>query len=418
MSRPRVHKSLTVNAASLMTATVATNALGLVYWTVAAHLVPPAVVGRATATIAAITLLSTIAQLNLTNVFIRLLPAAGRLGRGLITRGYTSVIGLAAVVVSIYLATGLGSRLVPGTATAQLAFGLAVIVLALFALQDSVLTGLRLATWVPIENISFAASKIALLPLLAVVVSSQGGIVVSWVLPAGVAVIAVSGLLFQRVLPTLDGLDGTLPKRRRLLSFVAGEYVSNLCAMAMIQLMPLLVLSQLGATQAAFFALPWLISIGVTVLMWNVAGAFEVELLGEHGRPRSLVRRMIGLWVAVVAVTVALCVLGAEPLLALAGPRYAAGGAGLLRLIGLATPFYAVVALYSTLAWLDQRVWLLAGFQALISALTIGAAVLLMPTLGVEAVGWANLVTQALAAAVLGPLAVRRLRRGVVEGMP
>ena len=43
LARPlRLRKSLTVNAMSLMTATIATNALGLVFWAVAAHLEPPA----------------------------------------------------------------------------------------------------------------------------------------------------------------------------------------------------------------------------------------------------------------------------------------------------------------------------------------------------------------------------------------
>ena len=65
---------------ALMTATIAANGLGLVFWAVAAHLQPPAIVGRASAAIAALTLLAMIAQLNLTNVFVRLLPRAGRLG--------------------------------------------------------------------------------------------------------------------------------------------------------------------------------------------------------------------------------------------------------------------------------------------------------------------------------------------------
>ena len=40
-----------------------------------------------------------------------------------------------------------------------------------------------------------------------------------------VAVIVVSRILFSRVLPRLDGAEGSLPGRRRLVSFVAGEYL-------------------------------------------------------------------------------------------------------------------------------------------------------------------------------------------------
>ena len=156
---------------------------------------------------------------------------------------------------------------------------------AVFALQDSVLTALRLAPWVTVENFSFAAGKLALLPVLALLLRG-GGIVLSWVLPAAVAVIAVRQLLFRRVLPGLEDIDGTIPGRRRLLSFVAGEYAGNICATATIQLMPLLIVWQLGAAPP-HFTLPWLISMGISVLMWNVSSSLVVEIAGSHARPMS-----------------------------------------------------------------------------------------------------------------------------------
>ncbi len=84
----------------------------------------------------------------------------------------------------------------------------------------------------------------------------------------------------------------------------------------------------------------------------------------------------------------------------------------LLRLIGLSAPFAALVAVYSTLAWLDQRVWLLAAIQGVAGAMMLGLTLLLLPRVGLVAGGWANLATQALAAAVMAPLALRRVRRG------
>ena len=59
-----------------------TSTVGYSHILTAQYLQPPSVVGRASAVIAALTLLAMIAQLNLTNVFVRLLPAAGRLGYG------------------------------------------------------------------------------------------------------------------------------------------------------------------------------------------------------------------------------------------------------------------------------------------------------------------------------------------------
>jgi O-antigen/teichoic acid export membrane protein len=411
MRRLGLRSSLTVNAASLLVATVATNALGLVFWIVAAHLETPRNVGRAAAAVAALTLLATFGQLNLTNVFVRLLPTAGRLGAGLVRRGYLAVIVLTLVLGGVYVTSGLGAGVVTGGLGARVLFTLGVTVLGIFALQDSVLTALRLTPWIPVENISAGVCKLALLPVV-LLAAGAGAIAAAWVIPALVAVLVVSTLLFKRAFPKLADTPGTLPPRRRLASFVAGEYVGNICAVATIQLMPLIIVWRLGPAQAAYFTLPWLIAAGITMLLWNVAGAFIVELTSTTGGSGQLLRRSLMLWAGVVAGALVVCTLGARPLLDLVGARYAAHGAPLLRLIGLSAPFGAVIAFYCTLVWLDQQVWLLAGFLAVSGAVQIATTLVLLPQLGLVAAGWANLITQAGAAALMAPLAAGRVRRG------
>jgi O-antigen/teichoic acid export membrane protein len=407
----RGHRSMTFSAMSLVTATLATNALGLVFWTEAARLKAPGIVGHAAAAIAALTLLATISQLNLTNVFIRLVPSAGRLGRPLIGRGYAAVVALSVIVAAVYVFSGLGDSVVRGGLGAQLAFVTAVPVLAVFALQDSVLTALRRAPWVAAENISFATVKLLALPVL-VLLPIGGGIVISWVVPAAIAVIVISALLFRRVLRGLEHSEGTLPPRRRLMSFVAGEYASGICVTATAQLMPLIVAWRLGSAEVAYFTVPWLMCIGINLLLWNVGSAFVVELAGAHERSEQLLRRTLMLWGGVVTGALLVCLFAAGPLLSVAGGSYAANGTGLLRLIGCSAPFSAVIGLYCTLMWLDRRVWLLAGFQAACGAGLLTLTVVLLPQLGLVAVGWANLGVQAAAALVTMPLIARRLRAG------
>ncbi len=409
----RGRRSMTFNAMSLITATVATNALGLVFWTVAARLGSPGIVGHAAAAIAALTLLATISQLNLTNVFLRLLPTAGRLGKRLIARGYVAVVALSLAVGAVYVFSGLGHKVVQGGLVAQAAFVAAVPLLAVFALQDSVLTALRRAPWVAAENISFATCKLALLPA-ALLLPIGGGIVISWIAPAAIAVLVVSALLFRRLLQGLEHIEGTLPGRRRLMSFVAGEYVTAVWATATTQLMPLIVVWRLGPTQVAYFTLPWLISMGIGLLLWNVASAFVVELASPHEHSEALLRRTLILWAGVVAAALVACVIAAGPLLSLAGGAYAANGTELLRLIGCSAPFSALVALYCTLMWIDRRVWLLAAFQAACGVALLTGTLVLLPHLGLVAVGWANLGVQAVAAAVTAPLISRRLRTGLL----
>jgi O-antigen/teichoic acid export membrane protein len=275
-------------------------------------------------------------------------------------------------------------------------------------LEDSVLTALRLAPWVAAENITTAVARIALLPVLAM---SVMGTVGAWVLPAAAAAIGVNSLLFGRALPAHGTAEGTLPGRRRLLSFIAGEYAGNICATATVQVMPLLVIWRLGPAEAAYLTLPWLIASGVSLVLWNVAASFVVETAGARGHPGTLLRRSLVLWAGIVAGAMLVCLVGARPLLGLAGARYAAHGVALFRLVGLSAPFTALVVLYSTLVWLEQRVWLLAGFQAVSGGLMLAITLVLLPRIGLDAVGWAYLATQAAAAAMVTPFTLRLMRR-------
>ena len=405
---PRVPKGLTVNALALMTATIGANGLGLVFWVVAAHLRPPAVVGRAAAAIAALTLLAMIAQLNLTNVIVRLLPAAGKLGTSMVARAYLLVVFLSLLAGLVYCVSGLGRHVLTGGWVDYAEFTLAVPVLAVFALEDSVLTALRLAPWVAAENIATAIAKIALLPVLFV---TAMGAVWSSVLAALIAVVIVNSLLFGRALPAHGSVPGTMPGRRRLFSFVAAEYSGNICAIASVQVMPLIVVWRLGASAAAYLTLPWLIGSGITLVLWNVSASFVVEAAGSHGHMGTMLRRSLLLWSGIVAAAIIVCVAGARPLMELVGAQYVAEGVPLLRLIGLSAPFTAVVVIYGTLVWLDQRVWLLAGFQAIAGMLLLTATLVLLPKLGLTAVGWAYLGTQAALAAAVAPFTVRHIRR-------
>jgi O-antigen/teichoic acid export membrane protein len=405
---PRLPKSLTVNALALMTATLGANALGLVFWAVAAHLRQPATVGRASAAIAALTLLAIVAGLNLANVIVRLLPSAGRLGTSLVARSYLVVTFLSVVAGLVYCFSGLGRHVVSGGWVEYLGFSFAVPVLAVFLLEDSVLTALRLAPYVAAENITTAIARIALLPVLFV---TAMGAVWSWVLPALAAAVIVNSLLFGRALPAHGSVPGTLPRRRRILSFVAAEYAGNICATASVLVIPLIVLWRLGAASAAYLTLPWLIASGISLVLWNVSASFVVEAAGSHGHLGTLLRRSVLLWAGIAVAAMVVCVAGARPLMEVVGSQYIAQGVPLLRLIGLSAPFTALVIIYGTLVWLDQRVWLLVGFQACAGALLLGSVLVLLPRLGLTAVGWAYLGTQAALAAAVTPFTVRHIRR-------
>ena len=279
---PRLPKALTVNALALMTATIGANGLGLVFWAVAAHLRPPDIVGQASAAIAALTLLAMIAQLNMTNVIVRLLPAAGRLGTGMVARGYLVVVFLSLVAGLVYCVSGLGRHVLTG-GWPQYA-GVHVRGSGARRVRTRGFGPHRVAAapWVAAENITTAIARIALLPVLFV---TAMGAVWSTVLPMLVAAVIVNSFLFGRALPAHGSVPGTLPGRRRLFSFVAAEYSGNICAVASVQVMPLIVVWRLGPAAAAFLTLPWLIGSGITLVLWNVSASFVVEAADRTGIP-------------------------------------------------------------------------------------------------------------------------------------
>ena len=228
---------------------------------------------------------------------------------------------LSLVAGLVYCVSGLGRHVVTGGWVQYVEFTFAVPVLAVFALEDSVLTALRLAPWVAAENITTVIARIALLPVLFV---TAMGAVWSTVLPMLVAAVIVNSLLFGRALPAHGSVPGTLPRRRRLLSFVAAEYAGNICAIASVQVMPLIVVWRLGPAAAAYLTLPWLIASGITLVLWNVSASFVVEAAGSHGHPGTLLRRSLLLWSGIVAAAMIVCVAGARPLMELVGAQYVA----------------------------------------------------------------------------------------------
>ena len=156
-----------------------------------------------------------------------------------------------------------------------LALGASVVIWCVFALQDAVLTGVRQAVWVPLENGLYGIGKIALLVALAPV-TPEYGIVVSWFLPALV------------LLPPVDGRSpaaAAAPPRRApgrhdrhtIARFIGGDYLGSIFALAAVDLLPVLVVARLGAADAAYFYLPFLIVYSIELVAVNLGVSLTVE---------------------------------------------------------------------------------------------------------------------------------------------
>lgn len=409
-SRP--HTPVLGTAVALMSATAFSALFGFLFWVVAARWFPADQVGRASAAVSSMSLLAGLAQLNLISLYARFLPTAGHRSRRLILAGYA-----ASAVASLLLATGFltlggAAGLIGDRPVSRLIFTVAVVASAIFFIQDGVLAALHRPAWVPVKNVFAAAGKLALLPVLAEVTLGDG-LLLAWMAPMLLSMLAVNWWILTRLAPTRAG-TGTpaapTPARRELLSFASAEYLNGLLTNAVAFLPPVLVNAVLGPAASAYFYLPWLVGVAGSTLVWNVVTSFVVSASSDGQRGRIHASRAVLLTGAIVGTGAVVPAVAAGPVLGLLGPEYVAQGATALRLIGFSLPFSGVILLYSAFAIMEKRMWRLAAIQSAVTAVFFVGSWWGLHHAGGVAPAAALLATHAVAASVLAPGLLRRYR--------
>jgi len=400
-------------AANLMTNTVLTNGLGVLFWIAAARLYDPSAVGQGSALVSLMIALSSIGQLDLQNIGLRFLPAVERRAKVVATAYAVAVIfsGLIALVVLLgasHLSTSL--RFLSQDRTLGLALVGAAALWSIFSIQDSVLTALGKARWVPIENAAFGVLKLGLLALFAGLGLRQG-IFFAFAVPMALLLIPVNALVFGSAIPaaprpTRAAVQAATFRRRRLLSFLAQDYAGSMLVQAGLTVVPLMVIAILGSRSNAFFYLPLLIVSAFDALFMNACASLVVAGSADVARQRELARLMARRALVLLIPGSLLLVLLAPYLLLVFGHDYAAHATTLMRLLALASIPKAAAALYAALARFtgDGRA-ILSRQLVSVGTLIIGTALLASP-LGLTGVGLAWLGASLLVfATVARPLA-------------
>lgn len=385
----------------LIVGTGITSLLGVGFWALAAHSYSAHVVGLNAAAISAMTLVAEACTLGLSAVLVRYLPVAGTSTRRLVGRSY-------ALTVSLALAFGLLAALTTGIWSPQLdflssggwliGFVLATGATTIFTLQDSVLTGLRAAKWIPLENSLYALAKLLLLVLLASSLTGSGPFV-AWTAPLALAVVIVNVLIFRRLIPAAPR-EGTLD-RSKLLSMATGNYAGKLFTLAGNLYMPILVANQVSAADAAYFFVPWMVSLAIELIALNVMTSLTVEAASDMERLRELSRRALRQTLRLVVPVAALAAMVAPWALLIFGQDYADEGATLLRLLALGMVPNAIVTLGISVARIEHRGRIVVAIQGAHCVVVLGLSALLLPSVGIDAVGYVWTASQTVIALVL-----------------
>ncbi|AFA73343.1 putative polysaccharide biosynthesis protein [Gordonia polyisoprenivorans VH2] len=389
---------LTVNASALMASSVGTGLLGLVYWIVAEHHFPTAEVGRASAVISSATVLSSLACLSLGGAFQRFLPVAGGAALRYIVGGYLLTAATGVVLATGFVVVGLGDRILHSTGE-RIAFVAMVVVFALYALTDPILTGLRRAPAVAVKNITLSAIKIVPIVVLAGVPSALA-ISGSWALLAAV-VTAVFVFGVCRTASARRGQRRDLPAGRELLSFQGAFFFLMLVSSVTPLALPLVVVAKTDTTQNAYFNLAWTMCSAAGMLRASIGSAFIVEASAPDADRPALLRRlgtMLGLVTGVVAAGLAI---GGPVVLLLAGRDYFHAAGPLMVVMAVESIVETVVVTYFLIAQLQRRMRLMVAAQVIMVITTVGGAWVLLDPLGLLGVAVASLLAVVITLAVV-----------------
>ena len=402
---PHLRSPLYRNGYLLLLSGAVSAGLGIVYWLLAARRYSPELVGLNSALIAAMLFLAGIAQLGLNTVLVYFLPRVGPGATRLVSRSYLVSL-LSAGVVGLIFAGGASfwaPALAPMLAKPWLwvAFVISVALWCIFTLQDSVLTGLRQTTWVPVENLLVAVVKIVLLVVLAQVTPAYG-LWASWMIPVALSLGPVNWLIFARFLPQQRrGIETQSITAGTLVQHTFHNYIGSLCFLASTTLLPVIVTQTLGARATAYFYIPWMLYTGLQLIPQNMALSFMVEASANRSRTADYYRSAWQQSLRLLLPLVALLLVGAPWLMALFGDDYAVEGSTLLRILVVAILPNLYTALYLSLARVENRSHRLIVVQGAICLLTLGLTTLLLDTFGITGVGMAWLAAQSVVAVVL-----------------
>ena len=401
------------NGYALVATTLTTSVTGVVYWMVAAHLFSPSEVGESAAALTAMSLLATVAAMNLTGSLAFLMPqhSAAQSGAGLPVRG-RCVAGSGACHgtdrgrehgphLAVLPRPGLGQhRHFPGRDARSghlLAAGRG---------------SHRPATspWVLVENVLFALVKLGAL-VLAGTLALREGVYLSWVAPMFLAVPIVNVFIIKRLLPVVSKRpDRVQMTARGMRRFLGMNYLGSLLNQAYFNVLPLLVVIVLGSAANASFYIAWTIALAVDLVSHSMGTALTVEASAAPqervAHTRDVCRRLAFLLVPGSLLGIAL----APQFLHLYGGSYAAHGTSLLRLLMVASVPRAIVIVEQSAARARGHALPTVWTEGATAVLVLGITIPLLASIGVIAVGWAWVIANGVVACAVLPSLIKRLR--------
>jgi O-antigen/teichoic acid export membrane protein len=325
MAAWRLHHDLLSNAGSLVVSTGVASLLGLVYWMFATRLFSQRAVGYGSAAVSAMTLLGTIGMLGLGTLLIGELPRrsarAGLVSAALLACGLGSLaLGLGFAVVAPRLSGNFAAMI--GTAGRGALFAAGVAVTAVALVFDQATIGLMRGGLQMARNMAFAAAKIVVLPVAAVILHDRfgGGITLSWVVGIALSLALLAVRLRLGGEPVFARPDwGVLRGLGR--TAMAHNWL-NLAMIMPFYLLPVLVTVIVSPSANAAFYIAAMLTTFLFIVPAHLSTVLFAVVAADPGVVARKLRFALRVSFLIGIPGMAALILGAHPVLSLFGSGY------------------------------------------------------------------------------------------------
>lgn len=380
------------NAVNLILSSGVISLFGFVFWIIIARNFTSQDVGVATTLIASGLLIALLSQAGFDTTFIRFLPKSKKrnqhINTGLVLSGLISIVLATAYCVVVPLFSPKLSFLSDNPI-----YAIGFVLFALFAtwntLTNAALIAYRKTKFILIIDTIFSLVKISL-PFL---ITSGGAMAIFMVVGiAQVVNVALSVFVLIRYFgyrPRFS-IDRSIIKETKRYS--AGVYGSSVLNLLPDSILPLIVINQLGASEAAYFYITFAIANLVYTIAFAITQVLLAETANDEEKFSEHARHGIKISLALLTPAIALVVVLAPYILNIFGEAYAAGGTQMLRIMALSGFF---VMGYSFLSFYFKHTKKLVPLilMTAVNAVTIlGLSAPLAAKFGLAGIGWSWMI--------------------------
>lgn len=394
------------NSLALMLNSAVGAFFGLLFWIVAARMMPAKDIGLVTAALSAAALIVGLSRLGLDAGLVRYLPESKN-KNGLYSTIVMVTLVLALVLTAVFM---LGINIF-SPALSFLRDGLFlpvffayIAVTSIYSVQNMAFISIRRADLSLIQNLLLGV-RIPILLLIASFgvfgVFSSLGIAFLLTFVFGAFVLKRYGLSLS------NGFD--IASIRKTLKFSLGNYTAGIFAMAPTTIIPVMILNTIGAEGSAYFYVAY--SVAGLLSMIPAAVSMSLFVEGSHSLPlkESVVKSLRLIALLMVPALVFIYFFG-DKLLLLFSKEYSEQSFEMLQLLAVSSLFSAVTSIYLTIKKIQRDVRMINYANFMLSVIIIGLGYVALLKYGLVGLGYAWLGANVVVCILVCGLAVRSER--------